>query len=54
MMLVPPEKGLQGLEEVVCKNHLWKWIQSVRKRKYIVHVPRLVPENLVSAESNPV
>ncbi|XP_035235556.1 alpha-1-antitrypsin-like isoform X2 [Anguilla anguilla] len=41
MMLVLPEKGLQGLEEVVCKNHLWKWIQSVRKRKYIVHVPKL-------------
>ncbi|KAJ8262917.1 hypothetical protein COCON_G00153740 [Conger conger] len=32
MMLVLPEKGLQGLEEVVCKNHLRKWIRSVEKK----------------------
>ncbi|XP_035235554.1 alpha-1-antitrypsin-like protein CM55-SI isoform X2 [Anguilla anguilla] len=41
MMLVLPEKGLQGLEEVVCKNHLRKWIKSVKKRKYKVFVPKL-------------
>ncbi|KAG5841225.1 hypothetical protein ANANG_G00197300 [Anguilla anguilla] len=41
MMLVLPENGLQGLEEVVCKDHLWKWIKSAKKRKYIVHVPKL-------------
>ena len=32
MMLVLPQKGLQGLEEVVCKNHLKKWIESVDKK----------------------
>ncbi|KAJ8262918.1 hypothetical protein COCON_G00153750 [Conger conger] len=41
MMLVLPEKGLQGLEEVVCKNHLKKWIGSVEKKKYQVFVPKL-------------
>ncbi|XP_061116603.1 hibernation-specific plasma protein HP-55-like [Conger conger] len=41
MMLVLPEKGLQGLEEVVCKNHLQKWIRSVGKKKYQVYVPKL-------------
>ncbi|KAG5841228.1 hypothetical protein ANANG_G00197330 [Anguilla anguilla] len=41
MMLVLPEKGLQGLEEVVCKNHLRKWIRSVEKSKYKVFVPKL-------------
>uniref|UniRef100_A0A0E9WQA4 Thyroxine-binding globulin n=1 Tax=Anguilla anguilla TaxID=7936 RepID=A0A0E9WQA4_ANGAN len=41
MMLVLPEKGLEGLEEVVCKNHLRKWIRSVKKRKYMVHVPKV-------------
>uniref|UniRef100_A0A0E9SI21 Thyroxine-binding globulin n=2 Tax=Anguilla anguilla TaxID=7936 RepID=A0A0E9SI21_ANGAN len=40
-MLVLPEKGLQGLEEVVCKNHLWKWIRSVKEGKYKVFVPKL-------------
>ncbi|KAJ8262916.1 hypothetical protein COCON_G00153730 [Conger conger] len=41
MMLVLPEKGLQGLEEVVCKNHLKKWMTSVEKKKYHVYVPKL-------------
>ncbi|XP_061116616.1 alpha-1-antitrypsin-like protein CM55-SI [Conger conger] len=41
MMLVLPEKGLRGLEEVVCKNHLKKWIASVKKKVYQVYVPKL-------------
>ncbi|KAJ8348987.1 hypothetical protein SKAU_G00275760 [Synaphobranchus kaupii] len=41
MMLVLPEKGLQGLEEVVSENHLNKWIRSVEKMTYRVHVPKL-------------
>ncbi|XP_061116797.1 alpha-1-antiproteinase 2-like [Conger conger] len=41
MMLVLPEKGLQGLEEVVCKNHLQKWIRSVAMMNYQVYVPKL-------------
>ncbi|XP_061116619.1 alpha-1-antiproteinase 2-like [Conger conger] len=41
MMLVLPEKGLQGLEEVVCKNHLQKWIRSVEMKTYSVYVPKL-------------
>ncbi|KAJ8380703.1 hypothetical protein SKAU_G00014810 [Synaphobranchus kaupii] len=41
MMLVLPEKALQGLEEGVCKKHLKKWTTSVRKRTYRVYVPKL-------------
>ncbi|XP_061116606.1 alpha-1-antiproteinase 2-like [Conger conger] len=45
MMLVLPEKGLQGLEEVVCKNHLQKWKTSMEKKPknitYQVYVPKL-------------
>ncbi|XP_061116796.1 alpha-1-antitrypsin-like [Conger conger] len=41
MMLLLPEKGLQGLEEVVCKNHLQKWKTSMEKKKYQVYVPKL-------------
>ncbi|KAI1900469.1 hypothetical protein AGOR_G00050260 [Albula goreensis] len=41
MLLVLPEKGLQGLEEVVCRKHFRKWMRSLTERTYTVHVPKL-------------
>ncbi|KAJ8401537.1 hypothetical protein AAFF_G00378540 [Aldrovandia affinis] len=50
MMLVLPEKGLQGLQEVVSKEHLKKWITSMKKRLYSVHIPKLSVETLYELE----
>ncbi|KAG9329592.1 hypothetical protein JZ751_003573 [Albula glossodonta] len=41
MVLALPEKGLKHLEEVVCRDHLRKWLRSVEETKYKVHVPKL-------------
>ena len=34
MLLVLPDKGLAELEEVICQNHVNKWLKWMR-RKYV-------------------
>ncbi|KAJ3603562.1 hypothetical protein NHX12_028307 [Muraenolepis orangiensis] len=40
MLLVLPEKSLSELEEVICPNHVNKWLKWMKQRKTNVYVPK--------------
>ncbi|XP_036383063.1 alpha-1-antitrypsin-like protein CM55-SI [Megalops cyprinoides] len=40
MLLVLPEKGMKGLEEVICREHVAKWLRWMKKRECKVFLPK--------------
>ncbi|XP_059920434.1 serine protease inhibitor 2.1-like [Gadus macrocephalus] len=40
MLLVLPDKGLAELEEVICQNHVNKWLKWMRRKRTDIFVPK--------------
>ncbi|KAJ8401546.1 hypothetical protein AAFF_G00378630 [Aldrovandia affinis] len=40
MLLLLPEKSLSGLENVICRQHVAKWLRWMKKENYRVFVPK--------------
>ncbi|XP_062398708.1 serine protease inhibitor A3N-like [Sardina pilchardus] len=48
MMLLLPDKGLTGLEDVVCPDHVAKWHRWMKERYVVVSIPKLSIETSYS------